>query len=261
MLASDLDLLKSAAESAADIALRHWRRDPRSWEKPGDAGPVSEADLEVDAHLKTILTDARPDYGWLSEETTDNASRLGKDRVFIVDPIDGTRSFLAGEKTWSHSLAVAENGRVTAAVVYLPAHDKIYTATPGGGARCNDKDLTSSGRSGISGATVLATRSNFETRYWPAGIPPIERHFRSSLAYRLALVGEGRFDAMLTFRETWEWDVAAGTLIAAEAGALACTTDGTAPRFNNPQPFLRGLVVATPGVHAGLMQALGQQFA
>ena len=219
---------------------------------------MSEADLEVDDHLKSVLTEARPDYGWLSEETTDDLARLDKRRLFIVDPIDGTRSFLAGEKTWSHSLAIAEGGKITAAVIFLPAHQKIYAAALGSGATCNGRSLSSSGRTDMAGAKVLATRANFDARYWPVGVPPVERHFRSSLAYRLALVGEGRFDGMLTLRSTWEWDVAAGTLIAAEAGATACTTDGAAPQFNNPDPKLPGLVVATPFIHAGLMQALGK---
>ena len=125
----DLALLTEAAREAGRIALRYWRKDPKVWDKGGEHGPVSEADLAVNDMLKAKLMGSRPDYGWLSEETPDNADRLAVDTVFIVDPIDGTRAFVAGEETWAHSLAVAHKGRVTAGVVYLPAMDRIYVAS------------------------------------------------------------------------------------------------------------------------------------
>ena len=110
MLAADLELLEAAAREAGEIARSYWREDPQVWDKGGD-DPVSEADFAVDKHLHQRLLGARPDYGWVSEETEDNQERLQAERVFIVDPIDGTRSFVAGEKTWAHSLAIALNGR------------------------------------------------------------------------------------------------------------------------------------------------------
>ena len=99
--------------------------------------PVSEADFAVDTHLRTSLLAARPDYGWVSEETEDDPARFEARHVFIVDPIDGTRAFVAGEPTWAHSLAITEEGRVTAACVYLPVRDKLYLADLGGGATLN----------------------------------------------------------------------------------------------------------------------------
>ena len=182
-----------------------WRQTHKSWEKAAGAGPVTEADLAVDEMLKDRLLAARPTFGWLSEETDDDPSRLDKDWVFIVDPIDGTRSFMAGERTWAHSLAVAHRGKITAAVVWLPAQDKLYTAALGAGAQLNGQPIRSSHQANIQDATVLATRPNFDPEHWPQGVPPVHRHFRASLAYRLTLVAEGRFDAMLTFRNTWEW--------------------------------------------------------
>jgi voltage-gated potassium channel Kch len=119
--AHDLALLTEAALKAGEIAMRFWKRSPKSWDKGGGHGPVTEADLDVNEMLAAKLLAARPDYGWLSEETEDGAARLAAERVFIIDPIDGTRAFMAGEDTFAHSLAVAEHGRVTAAVVYLPA--------------------------------------------------------------------------------------------------------------------------------------------
>ncbi|TAG15735.1 MAG: 3'(2'),5'-bisphosphate nucleotidase CysQ, partial [Rhodobacterales bacterium] len=125
----DLALLTEAAREAGRIALRYWRREPKVWDKGGDHGPVTEADLAVNDMLKLMLLSARPDYGWLSEETPDDAARLSAETVFIIDPIDGTRAFVAGEETFAHSLAVAHQGKVTAGVVFLPALDKIYTAS------------------------------------------------------------------------------------------------------------------------------------
>ena len=106
----DLENLKTAALQAGKIALGYFNKNYRTWDKEAGAGPVTEADLEIDDFLKTSLLNSAPHYGWLSEETEDGSSRLTKTKVFIVDPIDGTRSFIAGDETWAHSLAVVENG-------------------------------------------------------------------------------------------------------------------------------------------------------
>ncbi len=128
----DLQLLRSAAVAAGIIALGFFRQDVKSWTKD-NASPVSEADLVVDRFLASTLLGGRPHYGWLSEETVDNPSRLDCDRVFIVDPIDGTRAFLRGEDCWTISLAVVENGAPVAGVVYAPARDEMYEASLGAG--------------------------------------------------------------------------------------------------------------------------------
>ncbi len=249
---NDLQLLARAARAAGDLATGYWQRSPRSWEKAEGAGPVTEADIAVNELLKAELLAARPDYGWLSEESEDDPARLTCRRVFVVDPIDGTRAFIAGERNWAHSLAVAEGGHVTAAVIYLPMLDKLYAATPGGGAYLNEVRIRCAARTGLAGAQVLCTRANLDPGHWPGGVPVLERHFRPSLAYRLALVAEGRFDAMITFRDTWEWDVAAGALIATEAGARVTDCHFEPPRFNNPTPTLPGMLAASGKVHEEL---------
>jgi myo-inositol-1(or 4)-monophosphatase len=248
---SDLDLLLSAARGAEAIALRHWRRDPKVWEKGAD-GPVSEADIEVDAWLRDHLRAARPGYGWLSEETPDDPAERAAARVFIVDPIDGTRAFIGGEATWAHSLAVVEDGRPKAAVVHLPARRKTYAAALGQGATLNGTPLRASDRAEVAGSTFLAARASFEAQHWKGPVPQVDRAFRPSLAYRLALVGEGRFDGMLTIRPTWEWDVAAGALVAAEAGATVTDRSGRPLAFNNPDPRLDGILAAGPLLHAAV---------
>ncbi len=233
-----------------------WRKTHQSWEKAAGAGPVTEADLAVDEMLKDRLLSARPGYGWLSEETDDDPRRLDRDTVFIVDPIDGTRAFMEGDRHWSHSLAISSGGRITAAAIFLPAKDQLFTAAIGEGAALNGQPIRTSQRTALQDATVLSAKSNLNPEHYRSGPPPLQRHFRASIAYRLALVAEGRFDAMLTLRDTWEWDVAAGSLIVTEAGGRVSDRLGTPPRFNNPSPLLPGLVAAGELVHRGILRHL-----
>lgn len=253
---SDLTLLRDAAIEAGRIATRYFKSDQQIWDKGSGQGPVSEADLEIDRMLKQRLSAARPDYGWLSEETEDDDKRLSAERVFIVDPIDGTRAFVNGQTTFAHSLAVAERGRIIAGVVHLPLRGFTYEATLGQGARLNGAPLAASARHQIAGAQVLAARPQLADDLWPRGAPPVERHFRSSLAYRMCLVAEGRFDAMLTLRDAWEWDIAAGALICTEAGASVTDKHGQPLQFNNPHPQTPGVLAGGPSVHKGLLRYL-----
>lgn len=252
---ADLTLIADAAREAAEIALRFWRRDPQVWDK-GDQGPVSEADLAVNAMLTSRLRAARPDYGWLSEETPDDTARLPARRVFIIDPIDGTRAFIAGEDNFAISIAVAEQGRVVAGAVMLPAKNRLYTGIIGGLAQRDGVTVTASARSDLSGAEILATKSNMTADHWPGGVPDLRRSFRTSLAYRLCLVAEGRFDGMLTFRDTWEWDIAAGALICACAGAAVTDRTGGPLLFNAAHPQTAGVIATTPALHAAIMARL-----
>jgi len=240
----DLDLLINAAKAAGEIACGYFNASPEVWEKSGGQGPVTEADLHVNKQLCADLQAARPDYGWLSEETEDDDARLKTDRQFIIDPIDGTRSFIAGHKDWTHSLAITENGTPIAAVVYQPMRDRLWTAALGQGATLNGMPINATADKPMDTVTVLTAKPNLDPKYWSAGVPPFKMHFRSSLAYRLSLVGQGRFDAMLTLRPTWEWDVAAGALIVTEAGGIVTDQTGAVPVFNNPHPQNNGMVAA-----------------
>ncbi len=258
MPAHDLDLLIEAARAAGEIACGFSGADAQRWDKPGGAGPVTEADLAVNAMLGDVLRTARPDYGWLSEETEDDPDRLTRDRVFIIDPIDGTRSFIEGSNTWAHALAIAERGVVTAAVVYLPLRDKLYAASTGQGATLNGSPLSVSTRVELQGASVLAAKPTLKPEHWSTGVPDIKRSHRPSLAYRQSLVAEGRFDAMLTLRPTWEWDIAASDLILREANAVTSDRTGQALIFNNPTPRVNGVVAANKTLHSALINALSQ---
>ena len=248
----DLALIRDAVRQAGAIAKAAYiANDSKRWDK-SDNSPVTEADIAVNTLIQERLMAARPDYGWLSEETDDDAVRLGCERVFILDPIDGTRSFIAGHEDFAHSFAVAENGIVTAAIVHMPAKGLTFEATLGGGATLNGASITASSADVMEAATTLAAKPMMDQKHWPGGVPPIKRSFRSSLAYRLSLVANGRFDAMFTFRPAWEWDVAAGHLICTEAGADVFDVQGGVPTYNSAGAKTAGMIACAPGLSADL---------
>ncbi|RDW13298.1 3'(2'),5'-bisphosphate nucleotidase CysQ [Paracoccus thiocyanatus] len=251
----DLALLEQAAQEAGEIALRFWRKSPQAWDKGGGAGPVTEADLAVNAHLERLLRGARPDYGWLSEESPDDPARLQARHCFIIDPIDGTRAFIDGQVGFSHSLAIAHGHQVVAGVVHLPAQRTTYAAMADGPALRDGKPIAPSGV-GLGDARVLTSKASLAPAYWRGKAAPFKHSFRPSLAWRLCLVAEGQFDATLSTRPAWEWDVAAGSLIAARAGCLASDLSGEAMRFNAPKPLTDGLMVAAPALHAQMLAAM-----
>jgi len=247
-LQDDLALLRDAALEGGRIALAHRKRGLRIRSKPGGS-PVTDADLAVDAFLTRRLREARPDYGWLSEETADNADRLSASRIFVVDPIDGTTAFMKNRPWFSVALAVVEDGRAVAGVVYAPALDETYEAAEGSGARLNGQPMAPSQALTLRGCAMLGDVAAFPAESWP----PMRVEKRNSIAYRMALVAAGAFDAAYAPTPKWDWDVAAGAAIAAEAGA--CITDhlGHPYRFNKADPRQPGLLCAAPGVHAQLV--------
>ena len=255
MQAHDLDLLVDAARIAGRVSTSYVGETAKRWDKADNAGPVTEADLAVNDLLADTLRAARPDYGWLSEETEDTRDRLNHDSVFIVDPIDGTRSFVDGSRTWAHSVAIVHRGEVTAGAIYLPLRDKLYTAERGKGAALNGRPIRASATASLNEASVLAARPMLNREHWPNGVPDFERVYRPSLAYRMGLVAEGRFDAMVTFRPTWEWDVAAGALIIEEARGQCTDPSGRPLVFNNDHPTVAGIMAGGQATHAAILKA------
>lgn len=256
--ASDLALLGEAALGAGEIAKRHFKTGAKVWDKGGGQGPVTEADLEVNDFLHAMLTTARPGYGWMSEESDPltDLSRMGKPITFVIDPIDGTRSFIDGQPGFAHALAVVRDGLPIAAVVHLPMMNLTYAAVLGGGATLNGQTIATSLRDDAAGAKVLGARPVFDPVHWPGGMPALERHFRPSLAWRLSLVAEGKFDAMLTLRDAWDWDIASAALIATEAGAIVTNRRGGALRFNGLTANNPGVVASGPALHSSLIAGL-----
>ncbi len=246
---SDLNLLTDAARKAGDIALKYWKQDPKVWEKADDAGPVTEADLAINEMLEMVLRTARPDYGWLSEESSDDSGRLSTRRQFIIDPIDGTRAFIKGEPSFSHALAIAEDGQIIAGVVLQPSTNQMYSAQKGQGAWKNGDRIRAVDQASPK-PDLLSARPNFAATRWKGAVPDVKLHFRSSLALRMALAAEGRFEGMLTLRDSWEWDIAAGALICSEAGLTVTDRKGSALRFNNAVPMTKGALALPADLHA-----------
>ncbi|MGY6704214.1 inositol monophosphatase family protein [Roseinatronobacter sp.] len=249
----DLELLTRAAQDAGQIALRHLKAGPNVTEKPDGQGPVTDADIEIDQMLNARLCAARPDYGWLSEESRDTPERLGRARVFIIDPIDGTRAFVEGQQGFAHALAVVEDGQPVAAVVHLPVPDLTYSAVRGQGAYLNGQRIRATDRKTVTGARVLAAKSQFTPAQWHGGVPSVQPHFRSSLAWRMALVAEGQFDAMVSLRATWHWDIVAGALLVSEAGGKVSDGMGDGLRFNTRTAQSDGIIAGGDAIHDALM--------
>lgn len=252
----ELTLLLDFARASGEIARKFHGRNPETWEKDGGAGPVTEADIAIDRMLRHELLAAKPDYGWLSEETEDNQDRTAHDRVFIVDPIDGTRAFMRGDDGFCHALAIADKGMIVAAAAYFPIKDQMYWATKGGSAFRDGEPINSSERTEIEGASTLAGKIQKNALKWPGGPPPVNRTFRNSLVYRHCLVADGSYDLAFTLRPAWEWDVAAGELIAAEAGAAVSTTEGTSWHYNAPHPRMPGVVAGPKALHDDVLARL-----
>jgi myo-inositol-1(or 4)-monophosphatase len=227
----DLDLLVAAAREAGDLALSYYGRDPQSWAK-GATSIVSEADYAVDRLLADRLGSARPDYGWLSEETADSDDRLARRRAFVVDPIDGTRAFLSGRKEWCVSLAIVEAGRPIAAALFAPVIGGLFRARLGSGAELNGSPLRINGRGGLAGARLAGPRRFARPVAEAAGIQLNEVRFVPSLAYRLALVASGEIDVAISGPNAHDWDIAAADLLVHEAGGVLTDLDGNAPRYN-----------------------------
>lgn len=257
---TDLSLLINAARAAGEIAAGFWGKDYEVWDKDGGAGPVTQADLQIDKMLKSELLAQRPDFGWLSEETADTPARLQKEHCFIIDPLDGTRSFIGGDRTWAHSLAIVHLGRVQTAVVYLPLLDLMYSADRTLGAFLNDVPLQVSTAQKLAGGRLIAARQALADKHWkPNQRPDVSRHYRPSLAYRLALVAQGEFEAMITLRDSWEWDIAAGALLIEMAGGVVSDRYGKPLSFNAEHPKSHGIIAGAREPHRDLIAALDPQ--
>ena len=176
-LGPDLDLIRAAAMDAGALALAERAKGVTVRSKPGGS-PVTSADYAVDALLKDVLLTARPDYGWLSEETPDGPERLSRRRIFIVDPIDGTVAFMKDRPWWCVPIAVVEDGRVVAAVVHAPMLNETYTATAGGGAFLNGRPIHAAATDRLEGAGFLASAQIFRDLHWPEPWP--EMRFRTA---------------------------------------------------------------------------------
>ncbi len=245
---ADLDLIVAAAHAAGAIALTFFGQSPEVWWKNEDRSPVSAADFAANAYLLEHLRSARPSYGWLSEETDDEPSRLSCETVFVVDPIDGTRAFIAGKPTWCVSVAVVHKGTPVAGVLVAPALGEEFSAVAEGQALKNGLPI-SVRRTETCDRLRVATAQDMLTGMTPAFRDSVERvEHIPSLAYRLAMIADGRIDATLVKRNSHDWDLAAADLILARAGGRLVDLDGRNLVYNG-QDVMHGVLCAANAPH------------
>jgi myo-inositol-1(or 4)-monophosphatase len=255
-LAGDRALIERAVRSAGVIARKFYGSDYKKWDK-GKGQPVTEADLAVDKYLRETLTAARPGYGWLSEETEDDPSRLQRQTVFVVDPIDGTVAFLKNRPHFTICVALVRDGRPVIGVVFNPILDECFAANSGEGATLNGNPIQVSDRAQLEGCRMCAARDMFEHPAWnnPPNRPWPAMHIetRNSIAYRMALVSNGAFDATLALSAKRDWDMAAADILVREAGGIVTAHDGAIPRYNGEQAIQPSMISAGPKLHAEIL--------
>ena len=243
-MTEELARIGRALEEAEAVLRRFTPGDVAARMKTGD-DPVTEADTTVDALLRRLLP--RDGEGWLSEETEDAPARLAARRVWVVDPLDGTREFVTGIPEWSVSIGLVVDGEPVAGGICNPATGERIAGAVGHGVTLNGRPVTVSSRPGLAGATVLASRSEVKRKEWEGyredlfTIRPC-----GSVAYKLALVAAGLADATWTLVPKHEWDVAAGVALVLAAGGTIVTASPEEARFNRPHPLLSRLIAAPP---------------
>ncbi|HEY2247555.1 MAG TPA: 3'(2'),5'-bisphosphate nucleotidase CysQ [Bradyrhizobium sp.] len=250
-LTRDAELLKATVREAGALALSLFRTDLKNWTK-GASSPVSEADIAVNDLLEGRLRAATPDYGWLSEESADDEARLGKQLVWIVDPIDGTRGYLAGREDWCVSVALVEGAAPVLAAVFAPASDEFFFAARGQGATHNGMSVQSTTGSTLDFARVAGPKPLVERLNRSSG--DISLHPRiGSLALRLCRVAQGNLDAAFAGGNSRDWDLAAANLIVQEADGKMTALSGDAILYNRREVGHGVLVAAGRDRHASIV--------
>ena len=257
-LGTDHALLVAAVRAAGALALDYFRRGFEVREKkPGD--PVTDADIAVDRLLAERLCGARPDYGWLSEESPPSPGRERAPRTWIVDPIDGTKGFVEGNSEWVVSAALVEGERPVAAAVFNPATDELFEALAGGGARAGGRPARVTRAASLSGLRLGSSRNEQRRQLWRHLVGEAEVEAIDAIAYKLALVAAGRLDGVIALRPKSEWDIAAGHLLVTEAGGVISDPDGAPLRYNQADPRLPGLIACGPVIYPALRAALARR--
>lgn len=256
-LAAEAALLAGTLREAGILAAGMFGTDLKSWVK-GASSPVSDADIAVNHFLEERLLSFNPDYGWLSEESADDSARLGKSRVWVVDPIDGTRAFLNKRRDWSISVALVEHGVPVLGCVYAPMSDEFYLAERGKGATLNASAINVAQGANLDLTRIAAPQSILDRvakiAGGTAGYPRI-----GSLALRLCRVANGALDAAFAGGSSRDWDIAAADLIVSEAGGAMTELNGESLRYNRPDVAHGVLVAAGPQRHQRLLEALARK--
>jgi myo-inositol-1(or 4)-monophosphatase len=252
------DLARTMREAGA-LARRTFQQPLRSWTKAHNS-PVSEADIAVDELLRARLTALLPDCAWLSEESSDDLARLKSGRLWIVDPIDGTRAYIAGRADWSISVALVEDGRPIAASIFAPVEDSLFLAGAGRGATRNGQPIAASAGAAIAQARAAGPKPFLDRLAALAPDVAAEPKIHS-LALRLARVAQGRLDIAFASADSHDWDLAAADLLVHEAGGALTTLQGQTLNYNRADPTHGALVAAGRERHRTLVEAaLTQDF-
>ena len=251
----DAERLEAIVREAGRIAHDMWPGGGHvldAWEKsPGN--PVCAADIAVDQFLTRELGALLPAAGWLSEETVDDPSRLGKDLIWLVDPVDGTRDFIRGRSGWAVSVALISGGRPLMGFLAAPARGEFWHAIAGQGAWRNGEPLTASTRTEFPGSRVPADSLPREDR----DLLMVEKP--NSIALRAAMVASNDADLLATLRWGYEWDIGAAALIAREAGASTTDAFGRPLNYNKRDPRAFGLLISSPGIHEAAVARLADR--
>ncbi len=249
------DVLIDVIRKAGEEALRLMVEGFETIQKP-DHSPVTSADLAVNRILLSRLQSAFPLDGWLSEESPDDLERLRKTRVWVVDPIDGTKAFISGEPEFCISVALVERGQPVVATIFNPSTDELFTATRGGGLHLNDKQVTSPGLWEDQLPIVALSPWELQIGRFASLEPYANSRTIRSIAWAIALTASGRIHAAATMEPENEWDVAAGALLITEAGGTIHDGSGQKLTFNRPEPRYRGIIATSPHCPDALAQQL-----
>jgi myo-inositol-1(or 4)-monophosphatase len=242
---------------AGSLALSMFGKPIKSWTKGPTASPVCEADIVINSFLRERLTAGLDDVAWLSEESVDDAARLGADYVWVVDPIDGTRAYIAGQPDWAVSAALIEHNRPVAACLYAPAMDEFFAAQTGAGATLNGKPIAATRGADLRNARIAGPQKFLDRL---GSVLPFTRMPRGhSLALRLARVAQGTCDAAIAGGNSHDWDLAAADLLVHEAGGALSPLAGGTIAYNRPVPRHGMLVAAGRDRHAALIEFLGDE--
>ena len=253
-LKRELELAKKAARAAGEILRGHWRRGGYEIGSKGKDNPVTQADLEADRTLKKLLHDPFPEYGWLSEETADSEARLGCRRVWIVDPLDGTKEFIKGIPEFCVAIALVEEGDPILGVTYNPITREMFWSARGMGCHLNSSPARVTRTRVLRRANVLASRSETARGEWEVFHGRLKVSPTGSVAYKLALVAAGKGDATFTRSPKSEWDIASGAALLAEAGGTMTDIHGTPIRFNQPHVKVAGMIADNTVLHEQLVK-------
>jgi len=251
-LQSDLELALRAARAAAEVIRPAFRAEMEVRYKDPDQ-PVTDADVEADRVIREVLIGGRPEYGWLSEETADSPERLGRERLWVVDPIDGTNSFVKGIAEFAVSIGLVEEDRAVLGVVCNPATGEVYHAFEGGGAWLNGAPIHVSEREGMP--RLLCSRSELRRGEMGGFAESCTMQPLGSTAYKMVKVAEGMGDAFVSFGPKHEWDVCGAEVIVREAGGRVTGLDGEPFRYNQASPSWRGVAASNGRVHHAVLAA------